>query len=685
MRRFRKAFAMLLSAMMLAGSLSGCGADSSGAALGSGTTESTEGVERSFGGDEDDTGDHTGYVATLTPATDFYGYINGENLLEMSLDEKHKEVGSLRSVGELVDGQMDDIIDDIISKDGYEQGSYEQIIHDMYYLFVNTEDGIVDTSEEDCATVETIIDKINAPTNTDELLEAWHDLSLEYGFSAPLGVSLEMDFMNNERYIFVISFNAPADLEAIKTSDGGAVISRDSLADQLKILGVPSEEASERATDVIYALREVASFTDLEIVNGEKQIYDYYDVYPSSDLESKLSNLSVDKIIYSAGMEVETPEELAVTDPGQWSTIDGLFDNEHLQVWKDMTSCLFLSSYADYLPDKYGGADDTDLSADKKARNFIKNQMSSVIGEIYAERYYTEEKRETITRICDDLKAEYYNLIEGAEDISDEGKAYLTGKLDNMKFFIGADEPHEIDPSDGDFFDESLLQTMINFMCKLTEESMDKYGEVPEKNGFTEMSPSTVNACYCGYFNCINITAAITNEPLYDENADYYTNLGRIGSIIGHEISHAFDSKGVLWDENGNLDREAFPEVDREAFEKLQEQAIEYYNTFTVLGSHVNGELTLAENLADISGVQACLAIAGTKENQQKVLESYAVTWCSLIADTTAKQLLEIDDHSPDIVRINAVVSCFDEFYEIYDVKEGDPMYVAPEERVRRW
>ena len=104
-----------------------------------------------------------------------------------------------------------------------------------------------------------------------------------------------------------------------------------------------------------------------------------------------------------------------------------------------------------------------------------------------------------------------------------------------------------------------------------------------------------------------------------------------------------------------------------------------------MLGSHVNGELTLAENLADISGVQACLAIAGTKENQQKVLESYAVTWCSLIADTTAKQLLEIDDHSPDIVRINAVVACFDEFYEIYDVKEGDPMYVAPEERVRRW
>ena len=126
--------------------------------------------------------------------------------------------------------------------------------------------------------------------------------------------------------------------------------------------------------------------------------------------------------------------------------------------------------------------------------------------------------------------------------------------------------------------------------------------------------------------------------------------------------------------------------TDRDAFDKLTKKVEDYYSNFTVLNSHhVNGQKTVSENLADISGLQCVLEIAGTRDRQKTVLEHYAKVWEELIIDTAAKSQVDTDVHSPASVRINAVVACFDPFYEIYGVKESDKLYVAPEERLRRW
>ena len=287
--------------------------------------------------------------------------------------------------------------------------------------------------------------------------------------------------------------------------------------------------------------------------------------------------------------------------------------------------------------------------------------------------------------MCNDMVAEYRVLIEDADWLSGEGKSYLTEKLDNMKFFIGCGEKREANPKEADLIRETLLQTMYSVSAYQTNKSYDELFQKNVYNGFDDMSPITVNACYLPTENSIVITAAIINKRVFDSNADYAWNLGAIGSLIGHEISHAFDSNGVLFDSHGNYSPDAMPKADMDAFKLKQETAIEYYNTFTVLGSHVDGKLTLAENFADISGLQCVLSIAGDKASQKTALESYAHTWSSLITDTAAKSILETDVHAPSNVRVNAVVACFDEFYEIYGVKEGDPMYIEPEKRVRRW
>ena len=176
------------------------------------------------------------------------------------------------------------------------------------------------------------------------------------------------------------------------------------------------------------------------------------------------------------------------------------------------------------------------------------------------------------------------------------------------------------------------------------------------------------------------------NAPFYSPDQSYWENLGGIGAVVGHEISHAFDNHGMMYDMNGNYDPSWIPDEDRKAFDEMASHIEEYYSRQKILEIHpVDGELTLGENLADISGVDCILRLTKTNEERKELLENYARVWACVSQKDGALAQLYSDVHSPAITRVNAVVALFDPFYEIYDVKEGDAMYVAPEERVTRW
>jgi predicted metalloendopeptidase len=270
--------------------------------------------------------------------------------------------------------------------------------------------------------------------------------------------------------------------------------------------------------------------------------------------------------------------------------------------------------------------------------------------------------------------------------LSDEGKELIIAKLNNMLFFIGADEPHEVDPEDADLIGETVFDTMHNINIRRYEDKIDKLTDGNERNGFIQMSPQTVNACYMPDINSINITLGIMSAPFYDRNNTYWQNLGGIGTVVGHEISHAFDNTGMLYDMYGNYAPDWIPECDRDAFDEMASHISDYYSGLTILDIHpVDGELTLGENLADISGVQCVLEIAENNEQRQQIFEQYALIWGYTMPKDSALDYLYLDVHSPNVIRVNAVVPLFDCFYEIYGVEEGDGMYVAPSDRVRRW
>ena len=196
-----------------------------------------------------------------------------------------------------------------------------------------------------------------------------------------------------------------------------------------------------------------------------------------------------------------------------------------------------------------------------------------------------------------------------------------------------------------------------------------------------------MNACYQPSANTITITAAITNAPFFDKDADYYTNLGGLGAVIAHEMGHAFDSNCILFNSKGEYDPSWIAQADMDALTERNEKAAKYFeDNFTVFGIyHVDGEQTLGENYADLGAMECIVSLTNTKEDRMKLFESFATIWCEICTDEAIINQVAYDPHSPAIIRVNAICSTLDAFYETYDVHEGDGMYIAPENRISRW
>ena len=625
-------------------------------------------------------------IDSLTPANDYYGYINAAEIMQMDLKDNQDKISTLGLIAEETDEQVEEIIKEIAESDeDFELGSNEQMIHDLYWLTYQAVDDKSAFEESDLEFCDTIIDTINYVENREDLLNMWHDLSVDYGLQAFIGGSATANIYNTDERVIFLSMLPLADFSEIKESDLKAVSYRDSFDTYLKLVGVSSDDAKVRAGNIIYLYYDMAGSADLQILSGDKEYYEMFNIYSREEVEENLSNLTYEELFYSIGYDGELPDKVVIPDPGLLWEVDSLVTDEHIQEWKDIALITLLSDHSALLPVKYTQAGIEGFTAEELAISTVAKYLDQEVSDIYADKYFSEEDKEVITKMCNDMVDEYRVLIGDADWLSDEGKAYLIDKLDNITFFVGRGEKREVDPEEGALLKDTLLQTLYAVSAYGAQKNFDSLYEQNVYNGFEDMSPITVNACYVSETNSIVITAAIINERVFDPDADYAWNLGAIGSIIGHEISHAFDSTGVLYDSHGNYSPDAMPESDVKAFEEKQQTAIEYYDSFTVLGSHVDGKLTLGENLADLSGVQCVLSIAGDLESQKIALESYAHVWSALTTDTYAKTLLETDCHSPSNVRVNAVVACFDVFYEIYDVKEGDPMYVDPDKRVRRW
>ena len=625
---------------------------------------------------------------------DFYGFINAENLLTCDIEDTHGMGGPVSEIDIEISDRLEGIIHEIVNgdRDSYAPGSNEQLIYDYYYQALEASTGGSFASEDDIAYVNDVISGIRGVSTIDEYLTMCGDLYTNWGVDPIIGGGVDTDLANSSAgSVLLEPFSSPdgSPLENIVKGGTYAQVLASSIRTVLIDFGVDSEEAEQRSVADASLVLDIAYGTDIELIKALEE--DFSEsmnraLFRTNDeIDALCPNIGIDGFMKTLGMDGNPKDGVYIWDEGQLTTIDSLLTDENLECWKDIAILRFVGEVVDYLPDELGGSEVL-YENDYYAIRNVEQVLETELGEEYAERYLDEQTVEDVTNMAETIRDEYIVIISDCEWLSDEGKELIIAKLNNMLFFIGADEPHEVDPEDADLIGDTVFDTMHNINTRRYEDKIDKLTDGNERNGFIQMSPQTVNACYMPDINSINITLGIMSAPFYDRNNTYWQNLGGIGTVVGHEISHAFDNTGMLYDMYGNYAPDWIPECDRDAFDEMASHISDYYSGLTILDIHpVDGELTLGENLADISGVQCVLEIAENNEQRQQIFEQYALIWGYTMPKDSALDYLYLDVHSPNVIRVNAVVPLFDCFYEIYGVEEGDGMYVAPSDRVRRW
>lgn len=623
----------------------------------------------------------------IRPQDDFYGYVNKDTLINLDLHYGEAYGGPAADIMNDVDAEIISLISDIAaSNKSYEPGTNEQLVKDAYIQYLNQEDigslGAEHFNER--------LKEINEAKDTDELLDIIGEIAKEEGQVLYFDIMIERNFFESEKNALYIDqkdsiFNIA--LKDIYESDEERQMLRSYVLDALLACGEELDEAGRKADDFVYFAIDVAGKTDYQIMDAENP-YASFTFYEEDTFDEILKNLDADNFEKTMGIKDNPYGGWYVRDKEQLAMLADSFNDDNLECIKTYLICDLMNRYNYFLTEEYEFlklyAPVSYLAKEEETAIYTNSLLENRVSELYADKYYTEEMDEELTRMYEDIKEGYRQLINEADWLSETTRKGLIKKLDNMYFVKGGGTPHEVDKNDAKLIGDDAFITYVNVNKDNYKKQLDMIGKAHDKSE-PIMSAQTVNSMY-GIDNSFNITVAIMHAPYFDEDADYYTNLGGLGMVVAHEMGHAFDSNCINYDADGNYNPEWISKEDREELENRMDRMIEYYSTFTIMDIyHVNGELTCSENYADKGGMECLMKIAKTDEQRRKIFENYAYIWCMMLEDTAAMDKLQTDEHSPECIRVNAVLSSTDEFYELYDVKPGDGMYVDPEDRVSRW
>ena len=299
-----------------------------------------------------------------------------------------------------------------------------------------------------------------------------------------------------------------------------------------------------------------------------------------------------------------------------------------------------------------------------------------------------------MVKLIGNLKVALGERIKALDWMSDETKEKALHKLDCVNVKVGYPDKWK-DYGGLEITNASYFQNIHNAISFENAYEMAKIGKPVDKDEWF-MTPQTVNAYYSPEMNEIVFPAAILQPPFFNPDADDAVNYGGIGVVIGHEMTHGFDDQGRKYDEKGNLN-DWWSEEDTTKFAERTQQLVKLFNEFELRGNHINGELTLGENIADLGGLNiawdAYQLTDEAKANQsidgftpaQRFFISYGTIWRNNIRDKALERRIKEDVHSPAEARVNRTLGSMPHFYEAFDIQPENRMYIAPEERADIW
>lgn len=637
---------------------------------------------------------------SISPAEDFYAYANGQWQKDHPLGAEYSRYGMFDLIGEQALKQVNDLIENLCNDPASkEKDTNTQKVNDIYRLGLD----IDRRNREGAAPIMPVVKRIESTTreNLYDTL-AWLHRGAGGGFFG-FGVGASPDDSSmNILYITECGLSlGDRDYYLVENDDNKRILEAYHKY-VVTIMGLVGYDvaACERVWNAVIRIeKEMASHKRTREERRNPQLSHNWMDY--SDFKSRYNSIDWDSVLYGAGLPHFNG--MNVNNPEYMDFINGYMGDLDMQQIRDYLVFTAVAEGSGTLSDDFSNADfelfGRVMSGREEKRPLWKRVMSVVnsmfgeaVGQLYVEKYFPVENKEYMLLLVRNLQKALGIHINQLPWMSPATKDLAEAKLKKMRLKIGYPDKWKdysgihIDPA------RSYHENILNAAEWFVQDGYSKLGKPVDRDEWF-MTPQTVNAYYSPVMNEICFPAGILQPPYFDINSSAAANYGAIGVVIGHEMTHGFDDQGRQFDEDGNL-KNWWTTEDEKQFNALADKLVEQFNTVEVApGEYANGRFTLGENIADQGGLRIALTalkIASgdselTSEELKEFYLSYAQVWASNIRPEEILRRLKSDPHSLELHRVNETLKNISQFMEAFDVKEGNGMYRAPEDRVTIW
>jgi putative endopeptidase len=641
-----------------------------------------------------------GYDKSVRPQDDLFRAANGHWLSTTEIPADKSSYGAFHQLADLSDKRARAIIEDL-SKKKAKAGTVEQKIGDYYAAYMNT--AAIDKAG--LAPIKPLLDSI-AAIQTREQLATW--LGAQTGVvDLPVPLGIEADYQDptiNRLQTWQGGLGLPDRDYYLKKDDERLGKARGAYVDYLQTLaktaGIADPAGSAQRVLAIEERLAQVQWDKVELRDPQKT----YNPMTPAELAQKAPGFDWNAFFTAASLP--GLDKLSASQPSYLTGAAKILGEASLDDLKLYLTFRTIDANATTLPKVYRdahfafhGAALTGAKSQQprwqQAVGNVNGALGEAVGEVYVKRHFPAADKARMVQLVNNLLASYKESIDKLSWMTPATKAQAQDKLSKYMVKIGYPDVWRdygaLEVKAGDPVGNNLRASIFEWKRQAAKASK------PVDRREWLMTPQTVNAYYNPTLNEIVFPAAILQPPFYNTKADDAVNYGAIGAVIGHEISHGFDDQGSQFDGDGKL-RNWWTDDDRKAFDAIGSKLVAQYEGYEpIAGKHLNGKLTLGENIADLSGLQiaykAYLRSLGGKPapvidgytGEQRFFMGWSQAWREKARDERKLQLLTIDPHSPPEFRANGAAVNHDGFHEAFKTKPGDKMFKSSEDRIRIW
>lgn len=633
----------------------------------------------------------------IAETDDFYAAVNGPVLAKKTIEPTESSWSWFRERSLENTEELGQELHEIAEKTGsYEKGTPEQKIADLYACAIDMDRRDATARQR----LQTMLTPVQEAKTTGELTQALCQMKDTYGTAAFVDYTADR-MPRSPRYVARIvptgTILDKSELEK-ESHPGSWQAYKQYIADVLVEAGKPKEEAV-RQSDAIFAMEQ--QWAPAMLSSEERNDFSVLNtMYKKEDIESFMPHMNGQALLRSWDLTKE--RDMFLADAAYLQKIDESYTQQNLPVLKDYVVFRVMDSLAPYADRKlrdlkrnymqYRLGIQKSRSDEETASRMVQRLLPYEFGQIYLKRHPISQSVQDITSMITDIRNVYRKRLLNNDWLSEETKKKAVEKLDGLRVFVGgpaADDKPLIDnmPDIVPETDGGDLLGNITHNAVLAQQQVHQLiGTNFDPNKWYAFQPQDVNAAYIPANNSITIPAGILQPPFYSPHASAGANLGGIGVVIGHEISHAFDPNGSLYDKDGNMNN-WWKAKDYKEFQKRAAAFVPYYSKYEVgNGIYEKGELVANEGIADCGGLSVVTEIAADDEDMLRdVYRNFAVIFACKMTPQQLLQSVQTDPHPIMQARVNGALSATALFYDAYDVEEGDGMYISPDQRVTLW